>query len=134
MGAGAAGAIGALGIIMAFTFGGKPIFVMPLVFGCAPIVNTFTTMLAQGTLDQIELPFVGSLGLVITGAVMVLVFAPKAGHHPPAKSPPAEAGGKPGATGKGGKGHGDGRGPAQSAPDAQADNRSEDAQADRAEA
>ena len=29
---GAAGALGALGIIMAFNFGGKPIYVMPLVF------------------------------------------------------------------------------------------------------
>jgi hypothetical protein len=33
---GAAGALGALGIIMAFNFGGKPIYVMPLVFGGAP--------------------------------------------------------------------------------------------------
>ncbi len=32
---GATGALGALGIIMAFNFGGKPIFVMPLVFGGA---------------------------------------------------------------------------------------------------
>src|SRR5687768_6561416 len=43
--AGSAGAIGALGIILAFTNAGGPtskaaIFVMPLVFGCAPIVNT----------------------------------------------------------------------------------------------
>ena len=29
------GAVGALGIIMAFNFGGKPVFVMPLVFGGA---------------------------------------------------------------------------------------------------
>ena len=32
---GAAGAIGALGVIMAFNFGGKPIYVMPLIFGGA---------------------------------------------------------------------------------------------------
>ena len=38
--AGAAGAIGALGIIMAFNFGGKPVFVMPLIFGGAPVVAT----------------------------------------------------------------------------------------------
>ena len=91
MGAGGAGAIGALGIIMAFNFGGKPIFVMPLVFGCAPIVNTFTTMLSQGTLSEIELPFVASLGLVITGAVMVLVFAPKPGHGKPVGAKPGAA-------------------------------------------
>ena len=39
--AGAAGATGALGIILAFFFGGKPTYVMPLVFGCAPVVNAF---------------------------------------------------------------------------------------------
>lgn len=42
---GAAGALGALGIVLAFHFGGKPIFVMPVVFGLAPIVNTVTTVL-----------------------------------------------------------------------------------------
>ena len=41
---GAAGALGALGIIMAFNFGGKPIFVMPLVFGGAPVINTFVSL------------------------------------------------------------------------------------------
>ncbi len=35
LGAGFAGALGALGIILALTAGGKPTFVMPLVFGCA---------------------------------------------------------------------------------------------------
>ena len=38
--AGAFGAVGALGIIMAFNSGGQPVFVMPLVFGGAPVVNT----------------------------------------------------------------------------------------------
>ena len=77
LGAGAAGAIGALGIIMAFNFGGKPIFVMPLVFGCAPVINTFTTIISKGTMSQISPSFMGALGMVILGAVMVLVFAPK---------------------------------------------------------
>ena len=38
--AGSAGAMGALGIIMAFNYGGKPIFVMPLVFGFAPVSSS----------------------------------------------------------------------------------------------
>src|SRR5947209_6706992 len=43
--AGAAGAIGALGIILAVSkFHGNPLYVMPLVFGGAPVVNTFVTM------------------------------------------------------------------------------------------
>ena len=46
---GAAGAIGALGIILAFNFGGRPIYVMPLVFGGAPVVNTLITILRRGS-------------------------------------------------------------------------------------
>jgi hypothetical protein len=92
LGAGAAGAIGSLGIILAFNFGGKPIFVMPLVFGCAPVVNTFTTMLTTGTLNQISGVFVGALAMVIAGAVTVLVFAPKPAKPTgkPAEKPIAE--------------------------------------------
>jgi hypothetical protein len=74
---GAAGAIGALGIIYAFNFGGKPIFVMPLVFGFAPVVNTFVTMAITGTYDKIPPVFYVCLLTVIAGAVVVLVFAPK---------------------------------------------------------
>jgi hypothetical protein len=74
---GVAGAVGALGIIYAFNFGGKPLFVMPLVFGGAPVVNTFVESYSKGILDQIEMPFFISLGLVIAGAVTVLVSAPK---------------------------------------------------------
>jgi hypothetical protein len=53
--AGSAGALGAMGIILAFNYGGKPVFVMPLVFGFAPVVNTFTSMTVKGTLSQIDL-------------------------------------------------------------------------------
>lgn len=74
---GAAGALGAMGIIYAFNFGGKPIFVMPLVFGFAPVVNTFVTMTAERTLTQIPPLFLLCLALVISGAVTVLVFAPR---------------------------------------------------------
>jgi hypothetical protein len=87
---GAAGAIGALGIILAFNAGGKPIFVMPLVFGLAPVVNTIVTTSTDGLWDQIGLPFMMSLGIAIAGAVTVLVFAPK-GAHAPAPPKPVEA-------------------------------------------
>ena len=76
--AGAAGAIGALGIIYAFNFGGKPIFVMPLVFGGAPVVNTFTSIIRSGVWGQVPTAFYISLTLVIFGAVTVLICAPKA--------------------------------------------------------
>ena len=84
--AGSAGAIGALGIIMAFNYGGKPIFVMPLVFGFAPVINTLTSMVIGGSLDKITTYFIGSLILGISGAVTVLVFAPKAKPHGAAAS------------------------------------------------
>lgn len=88
--AGAAGAIGALGIILAFNYGGKPIFVMPLVFGFAPVINTLTSMIVGGSISQISTYFVGSMLLGIAGAVTVLVFAPKAKPHgSPAVATPA---------------------------------------------
>ncbi len=83
---GAVGALGALGIIMAFNFGGKPVFVMPLVFGFAPVINTVVTAWERGLVGQLQCFFIAGLILVIAGAVMVLVFAPKG--HPPAKPAP----------------------------------------------
>lgn len=80
--AGAAGAIGALGIILAFNFGGKPIYVMPLVFGGAPVVNTLFTATTNRALGQLEPMFLAGLILVVAGAAMVLVFAPRGGHAP----------------------------------------------------
>jgi len=75
--AGAAGAMGAIGIILAFNFGGKPIYVMPLVFGGAPVVNTFFSMSTRGQLGEVDPLFLAGLILVIAGAAMVLIFAPK---------------------------------------------------------
>ncbi len=80
-GGGVAGAIGALGIILAFNFGGKPNYVMPLVFGCAPVVNAFLTIYMAGTWKDVNPMFLAGLVIVAMGAVMVLVFAPK-GHAP----------------------------------------------------
>ncbi len=79
---GATGAIGAVSLVMAFNSGGKPIYVMPLVFGLAPVVNTFTALLVQGVARSPHALFYAGLLMVIAGAVTVLVFAPK-GHGPP---------------------------------------------------
>jgi hypothetical protein len=75
--AGVAGAVGALGVILAFNAGGKPIYVMPLIFGFAPVINTFITLSENGTWNQVQPLFWVSLGVVIAGAVTVLVTAPK---------------------------------------------------------
>jgi hypothetical protein len=84
---GAAGAVGALGIIMAFNFGGKPVYVMPLVFGGAPVVNTFASIVQTGAYSQIGPLFYAGLLLVIGGAVTILVFAPKGKAHEPTPAP-----------------------------------------------
>lgn len=75
--AGATGAVGALGIIYAFNFGGKPVFVMPLVFGFAPVINTFYEITTKNLFGQVSAYFFISLAMVIVGAVLVLVLAPR---------------------------------------------------------
>lgn len=92
--AGVAGALGALGMILAFNFGGKPSYVPPLIFGLAPVVNTFFAMYLNPTLwtsmTPVRASFFGAgLILVAVGAVTVLVFAPKAGPPAAAKQAPA---------------------------------------------
>ena len=79
--AGAVGALGALGIIYAFTFGGRPIVVMPLVFGGVPVVTTFWELTTHGQWGSVNGLFFVSLGLVILGAVTVLTTAPRAAPH-----------------------------------------------------
>jgi hypothetical protein len=91
---GAAGAIGALGIILAFNFGGKPIFVMPLVFGGAPVVNTFVALTKSGMVGEVGALFIAGLILVAAGAVTVLIFAPRAPAHAPAPTEPTSPGKK----------------------------------------
>lgn len=82
--AGAAGAFGALGVILALHFGGKPIYVMPLVFGGAPVINTLLSAAMNRAFDQLKAPFLAGLLLVITGAVTVLVFKPQPAPPQPA--------------------------------------------------
>jgi hypothetical protein len=76
--AGALGAIGAACIIYAFRFGGLPLYVMPLVFGGAPIVNVFYSMMVHPPKNPVNpMLYVGLLFASI-GAAMVLYFRPTA--------------------------------------------------------
>ncbi len=90
MAAGCAGAFGALGIILALSSGGKPIYVMALVFGGAPIVNALVSMVFAGMSTKDlgnRFPFfLAGVILVAIGASMVVLFAPKG---PAKKDPPA---------------------------------------------
>ena len=90
--AGVAGACGALGVILALHFGGKPIYVMPLVFGGAPVINTLLTAGMNKAFDQLKAPFLAGLLLVITGAVTVLVFKPQSPPPRPVVAAATEAG------------------------------------------
>jgi len=76
--AGALGAAGAVCIIWAFRAGGLPVYVMPLVFGGAPIVNVLLAMAIHPPKSAINpLLYVGFV-LASVGAGMVLYFRPTA--------------------------------------------------------
>ena len=76
--AGALGAIGAGCIIWAFRSGGLPVYVMPLVFGGAPIVNVLLSMvLHPPKVAPNPMLYVGFV-LASVGAGLVLYFRPAA--------------------------------------------------------
>ncbi|MFM8380062.1 MAG: hypothetical protein ACKOB1_12145, partial [Planctomycetia bacterium] len=77
---------------LALGFGGKPIYVMPLVFGGAPVVNTLLTAFMNKAFDQLKAPFLAGLILVVLGAVTVLVFKPQPQAHTPAAAAADSAG------------------------------------------
>lgn len=75
--AGALGAIGAVFIILAFRSGGIPTYVMPLVFGGAPLINVLVSMwLHPPKTAPSPMLYLGFL-LVVVGASMVLYFKPQ---------------------------------------------------------
>ena len=92
MAAGACGALGALGLVLALTSGGKPIYVMPLVFGGAPIVNVFVSMyFARLSVHDVHPVFYAGMIMVGVGAAVVLIFQPRTHHAPPTAKPGAES-------------------------------------------
>ena len=76
--AGALGALGAVCIIYAFRSGASPLYVMPLVFGGAPLVNVLSTaILHPPKVSPNPMLYVGFL-LAAIGAGMVLYYRPQA--------------------------------------------------------
>lgn len=90
---GAAGAIGAIGIVLALSSGGSPTYVMPLVFGGAPVVNAVVTLLIQQRLGQVlDRPlFLVGLVTVIVGAMLVMTNTPPPQKHGGPATAPAGA-------------------------------------------
>lgn len=76
--AGALGAAGAACIIWAFRTGGLPVYVMPLVFGGAPIVNVLLAMAMHPPKSTINPMLYVGLLLASIGGAMVLYFRPAA--------------------------------------------------------
>lgn len=74
--AGVVGAAGALCVILALKSGGSPIYVAPLVFAGAPIVNTIVSMLWHRPKTAPEPWFYVGLILAAIGAGLVLRFKP----------------------------------------------------------
>jgi hypothetical protein len=92
---GVMGAAGALCVILAFGAGGSPVYVMPLIFGIAPVVNVLVTYLwdkAEGKSWPVpEWPFFAGIALAGLGASLVLAYKPAPAKPTAAGKPPAVA-------------------------------------------
>ncbi len=76
--AGALGAIGAACIIWSFQAGGLPVYVMPLVFGGAPIVNVMVAMAIHPPKQSLSPMLLVGFLLASVGAALVLYYRPTA--------------------------------------------------------
>ena len=76
--AGALGAAGAACISWAFKAGGLPFYVMPLVFGGAPIINVLLAMVMHPPKEAPNPLLYAGFLLASIGAAMVLFFRPHA--------------------------------------------------------
>lgn len=74
--AGVLGAAGALGVILALKTGGSPLYVAPLVFAGAPIVNALVSMAWHRPKAAPEPLFWVGLLLAATGVALVLRYKP----------------------------------------------------------
>jgi len=75
--AGVLGALGAVFVVAAMRSGGNPVYVMPLIFGGAPIINiVVSNLLHRPKSPPSPLLYMGFV-LVLIGAGMVLRFKPK---------------------------------------------------------
>ncbi len=70
------GAIGAVFIIFAFRAGGLPAYVMPLVFGGAPLVNVLVSMLMHPPKESPNPLLWAGYVLASVGAALVLYYKP----------------------------------------------------------
>jgi uncharacterized membrane protein YeaQ/YmgE (transglycosylase-associated protein family) len=87
--AGSLGALGALGVLLAFGAKGHPAVVMSIIFAGAPMVNAFVVFLwhpPAGGLSSLRWQFYLGIVLAAVGATMVTLFKPAPGPPPKAAS------------------------------------------------
>ncbi len=85
--AGTLGAIGALGVLLAFGKMPSPAYVpviMSIIFAGAPIVNALVNTTKENNWANVKLPFVAGICLAALGGYLVTKHAPKP-NKPPAK-------------------------------------------------
>ena len=75
--AGSLGAIGAICVIYSMKSGGSPLYVMPIIFGCAPLVNGLVSSIAHPPQNPINPIFWLGVLVLASGAGMVLYYQPK---------------------------------------------------------
>jgi len=75
--AGALGALGAVCIIYAFRAGASPVYVMPLVFGGAPLVNVLVSVAAHPPKSAPSPMLYVGFVLAAVGAGLVLYYKPQ---------------------------------------------------------
>ena len=88
--AGALGAMGALCVIFALRSGGKPIYVAPLVFAGAPIVNVIVSTIWDRTYKLPDWRFLLGILLAAVGAALVLRYKPTDAPSAKVSAAPAE--------------------------------------------
>ena len=90
--AGTLGAIGALGVLLAFGASpNPPVYVpvvMSIIFAGAPIVNAIVNTTKNSAWDNVQLPFVLGILLAALGGYLVTKHAPKPSPHAEAKAAP----------------------------------------------
>ena len=74
--AGALGALGAVCIIYSFRAGASPLYVMPLVFGGAPLVNVLVSLVLEPPKTPANPMLYIGFVIAAIGAAMVLYFRP----------------------------------------------------------
>ena len=89
--AGTVGAIGALGVLLAFGAGGKPAAVMSIIFAGAPIVNAVIALSLhppEGGLGALRWQFFLGIVLAALGGCLVTIYKDPKPSVPPAEAKP----------------------------------------------